>query len=227
MKKTYIVPEFISTNVPGGYSPKDTKTFIGGAAIFVDDVIKVLNTDILWYENSNNEQLNFNIESSYEPKIYSTSVSKNKHSRLYLDAKQSDYQKNRNAKWYLKIDTASVLSDYLFASIKKYRTFEGLTTRMSKYKNVDLTIKDYIRNSVSEFYEIDEIIVYIEYYELSENNTKQFTTKWVNSINNQNKLTNLQIEKNSDESSVLIAFEQWPSTLYTFNFYYDITYKRK
>lgn len=227
MKKTYIVPEHKSLSIPGGFSSISKKNFLGGDIISVKDDINIFNEDIIWYERSNKEQLNFSIESSYESKIYSPSDNKLKHSRLFLDSKQSDYQKERNAKWFLEVRTKDILNDYLFSTLKNHRTFEGLTNKMSLYNNVDLTIKDYINKNIINFYTLEEVNVYVQYKTLSENNEKRFSVSWNKNINKENKLDKFQIEENRNQTGILISFEQWSSSIYNFEYYYDLKFKIK
>ena len=49
------------------------------------------------------------------------------HQRLTLDDSQLNYQKETNPKWILNVDLRNILSDYLFAIMKRYRTFEGIS----------------------------------------------------------------------------------------------------
>jgi hypothetical protein len=82
---------------------------------------------------------------------------------MIIDESQTIYQRENNTKWILEIDLKSILYDYLFASIKKYRTFEGMKTYMTRTKDVNTSIGKYIFSNVNNRFKYNRIDFYIKY----------------------------------------------------------------
>jgi hypothetical protein len=58
--------------------------------------------------------------------VYSSYDDKEKNHKLIKDPTQPKYQLDINTRWSLRIELKDILSNYLFATMKKYRTFEGV-----------------------------------------------------------------------------------------------------
>ena len=84
MKTTHISPEFIYNNVNGTLSMLEKKSFFGSKMIKISDYINIDSSNLIYYQNSNNEQLNLNIESTLTPIIYDTVSDKLNNSSLNI-----------------------------------------------------------------------------------------------------------------------------------------------
>lgn len=227
MRRTYMSPEYKSNRVYGSFSMVENSTIQGSKMLEIDDSINIEDTDIIWYQNDYKEQIDFSTESSLNSYFYSSVDSKMRKHLLYIDDKQDDFQKERNTKWVLEIDIKEILSNYIFASLKKYRTFEGLRNEMCLNKDVDIAIDTYISNNILSRYKLSKIDLYVEYKELRTSNNLRYENVYNNNIPKDSLLEkyNMEFGNNKsyiDGSNIKIYFEQRPSSLYNFEYYFDI-----
>lgn len=119
MRRTYMSPEFTHYRVWGSNNMVEESTFFGAKMLEIEDVIKLTDIDITWYQNINGEQLDYSIESSSQPNVYSCSIDKSQKHTLELDLSQPNYQKENKAKWIMTINSYEILFSYLYSIMKK------------------------------------------------------------------------------------------------------------
>jgi hypothetical protein len=226
MRRTYISPEYDNNLVNGSFNILEQSSFFASKMLEIEDQITIKNDDIIWYQKSNKEQLDFSIESSLESKFYSPSNSKRKNHTLKLDEKQSDFQKQRNAMWVLEIDVSSILQSYIFASMKKYRTFEGLKNEMTIYNDVEVYLNEYIKNNVMNKYRLSNVEIFIDYKELVSNNSLKFNNIWNPLIDSNSILEKFQLNQIVPESIVSINFNQISSSQFYFEYYFNLLFEK-
>ena len=161
------------------------------------------------------------------PIIYDTVSDKLNNSTLTLDSSQNSTQLNSNTKWDLVIDTKTILTDYLFATLKKYRTFEGVLNNMVISNDVNASIRDYINNNLLSRYQFDHIDLFIQYNSLY-NGGLRYTNTWDQKVELDANLTKT-FEKTIDPSTLKldINFSQsQPSSSYSFSYYYNLYFTK-
>ena len=222
MKTTHISPEFIYNNVNGTLSMLEKKSFFGSKMIKISDYINIDSSNLIYYQNSNNEQLNLNIESTLTPIIYDTVSDKLNNSSLIMDDSQIPEQKNSNTKWMLNININSLLNNYLFAVLKQYRTFEGVQNNMVISNDVNNAVKDYINSNLLSRYQFDHIDLYISYNDLSVSGLR-FRNIWDQKIVSDLNLVKSYTKIDTDPNTLEIIFTQTNSSQsYNFNYYYNL-----
>jgi len=228
MRRSYISPEYLTKSVYGTLNMLEESTFFGAKMLEIEDSISIDTLDIIYYQNQNGEQLDLSIESSLASIVYSSSLNKQNNHSLVLDPSQPKYQLDNNTKWILTIDLKTIITDYLFATLKKYRTFESIKNDMNIYSNVDTAIKSYINYNILNRYRYKSIQLYINYIDLRNQTALRYSNEWnKNSINTSNLLTKLQTETEFDESSIKITFNQEkPSSTYRFDYYFNIIFEK-
>jgi hypothetical protein len=228
MRRSYISPEYQTKAVYGTLNMLEESTFFGAKMLEIEDSITIDTLDIIYYQNQNNEQLDLSIESSFASIVYSSSLDKKDNHTLILDPSQPKYQLDNNTRWILTIDLKTIITDYLFATLKKYRTFEGIKNDMNIYANTDTAIKNYINYNILNRYRYKSIQLYVNYVDLRNQNTLRYKNTWdKNSINTSNLLTKLQTETEFDESSIKVTFNQEkPSSTYRFDYYFNILFEK-
>jgi hypothetical protein len=206
----------------------EESTFFGAKMLEIEDSIVIDTLDIIYYQNQNGEQLDLSIESSFASIVYSSSDNKKSNHTLVLDPSQPKSQLDNNTRWILTIDLKTIITDYLFATLKKFRTFEGIKNDMNIYANTDTAIKSYINYNILNRYRYKTIQLYINYVDLRNQNTLRYNNTWnKNSINTSNLLTKLQTETEFDESSIKVTFNQEkPSSTYRFDYYFNIIFEK-
>lgn len=228
MRRSYISPEYQTKSVYGTLNMLEESTFFGSKMLEIEDSISIDTLDIIYYQNQNGEQLDLSIESSFASIVYSSSDNKLKNHTLVLDTSQPKFQLDNNTRWILTIDMKTIITDYLFATLKKYRTFEGIKNDMNIYSNTDTAIKSYINYNILNRYRYKSIQLYVNYVDLRNQSTLRYNNQWSrNSISTSNNLTKLQTETEFDESSIKVTFNQeMPSSTYRFDYFFNIIFEK-
>ena len=228
MRRSYMSPEYNNTQIYGTFNMVEESNFFGAKMLEVEDDIYISDQNIIYYQKSTGEQIDLAIESSLPSQIYSASDNMKSHQRLTLDDSQLDYQKETNPKWILNVDLRNILSDYLFAIMKRYRTFEGISNPLTRTNDVNTAIREYISNNVTNRYKISRLDLYVSYTDLRNQNVLRYKNTWTSSvISDFNLLKKKQMDVAFDESTLKISFTQEnPSSLYNFDYYFNILFEK-
>jgi hypothetical protein len=228
MRRSYISPEYNNVPVYGTFNMVEESNFFAAKMLEVEDTIYISSQNIIYYQRSTGEQVDLAIESSLPTQVYSASDNMKSHQRLTLDESQLNSQKESNTKWILDIDLRDILSDYLFAIMKRYRTFEGITNPITKTNDVNTAIREYIANNVTNRYKLSRLDLYVSYTDLRSQNVLRYKNTWKYTIaSDSNLLKKKQVDVAFDESTVKVLFTQEkPSSLYNFDYYFNILFEK-
>jgi len=228
MRRSYISPEYNNIPIYGTFNMIEESNFFAAKMLEVEDSIYISNQNIIYYQKSTGEQVDLAIESSLPTQVYSASDNMKSHQRLTLDETQLNYQKESNTKWILDIDLRDILSDYLFAIMKRYRTFEGITNPITKTNDVNTAIKEYISNNVANRYKLSRLDLYVSYTDLRSQNVLRYKNTWKYTIaSDSNLLKKKQVDVAFDESTLKVLFTQEkPSSEYNFDYYFNILFEK-
>lgn len=226
MRRTYISPEFKTNNVYGTYNMVEESNFFGAKMLEVEDSILIGSQNIIYYQKLNGEQLDFDTETTLESTIYSSSDDKNLNHKLTIDESQSKYNLENNTKWIIDIDIKKILSNYLYAELKKYRTFEGIKTDMVIYNDVNVAIKKYIEFNVLNRYKLSTIELYVNYTDLRSQNVLRYKNIWdENTYKPEYKLSKVQTVSDYNQNKLRVLFNQEkPSSTYKFNYFFNLLF---
>lgn len=225
MRRTYISPEYLNNEVYGTFNMIEESNFFGAKMLDIEDSISVGKQDIIWYQKLNNEQLDYSIESSLQSYVYSPSDEKKANHTLLIDETQSKYQLDEDTRWIMDINLSEILTNYLYANLKKYRTFEGVKNEMTKENDVNVAIKNYIKYNVVDRYKYKSIEFFIEYKDLRGQSLLRYDNDW--EPNTITKFNKLQTETAFDNSRIKVTFNQEkPSSDYSFNYYFNILFDK-
>jgi hypothetical protein len=207
---------------------REESNFFSAKMLEIEDSISISTEDITYYQNNNGEQLELSVESSGQPLVYSVSNDKNKNHTLLLDETQSKTQKEKNTKWILTINSKSLLNNYLFAIMKKWRTFEGIRNDMTSTSDVSQALKNYIDFNVYNRYKIKGVDLYISYRDLRNQNVLRWKNTWSQTaLSPSNKYTKIQTETSSDGSQIRMMFSQEkPSDSYNFEYFFNLNFEK-
>ena len=228
MRRTYISPEFNHNDIYGTFNMVEESNFFGAKMLEIEDYIYIDIQNIIYYQNNNGEQIDLASEQTLESNVYSSSSSKDLYKSLILDESQSSYVKDNSTRWILNVNLRSILVDFLYAELKRYRTFEGIKNTMTVNNDVNSSLKKYITENVINRYKFSRIDLYIEYKDMRSNSLLRFKNNWNNlAYNQQNQFKKIQTETQFDGSSIRVMFNQEkPSTLYNFNYYFNILFEK-
>jgi hypothetical protein len=221
-------PEYSNTQIYGTFNMVEESNFFAAKMLEVEDSIYVSNQNIIYYQKSTGEQIDLAIESSLPTQVYSASDNMKSHQKLTLDDSQLDSQKESNTKWILNIDLRNILSDYLFAVMKRYRTFEGISNPLTRTNDVNTAIREYISNNVTNRYKLSRLDLYVSYTDLRSQNVLRYKNTWKSTISlDSNLLKKKQIDVAFDESTLKVLFTQEkPSSQYNFDYSFNILFEK-
>ena len=228
MRRSYISPEYNNTPIYGTFNMFEESNFFGAKMLEVEDSIYISNQNIIYYQKSTGEQIDLAIESSLPTQVYSASDNMKSHQTILLDESQLTYQKENNTKWILTIDIKDILIDYLFAIMKRYRTFEGITNGYTRTNDVNTAVREYISNNVLNRYKFSKIDFYVSYTDLRSQNVLRYKNTWnSNVISDTNKMKKYQTDLSYDQSELKILFTQEKiSSQYNFDYYFNILFEK-
>lgn len=227
MRRTYISPEFINNKVYGTFNMVEESNFFGSKMLDIEDSIYLSNIDIIWYQNQNKEQLDYSVESTLPSYSYSSITDKFDNHTLVVDETQPKFQLDKNTRWVLTIDLKTILANYLFSTLKKYRTFEGVRNEITLENDVDISMKKYIEYNVLDRYKVKNIDLLISEKSLRNQNLLKFKNTWNKDLTMDSKFTKIQSETAFDYSSVKLTFSQEKfSSEYNFEYYFNILFEK-
>jgi hypothetical protein len=227
MRRSYISPEYYNNNVYGTFNMVEESNFFNAKMLEVEDSINIENSDIIYYQRLNGEQIDFSIESSLESYVYSTSDDKFNNHTLTIDESQNSFQLENNTKWIMEINLKNILSNYLYATLKSFRTFEGVKNDMNRYNDVNVAIRNYIDFNVLNRYKYSSIELYINYNDLRNQSLLKYKNVWNKDISKNYKFTKFQTDTEFDGSKVKLTFNQGkPSSNYNFEYYFNILFEK-
>jgi hypothetical protein len=227
MRRTYISPEFNYNRVFGTFNMREESTFFGSKMLEIEDNLNIHNQGIIYYQNSNSEQIDISIENSLTPIVYSTSDDKKNNHTLIIDDSQSDSQRNTQTRYILNINLSIILRNFLFATLKQYRTFEGIRNNMCYSGDINTSIKEYIEKNIVDRYRFEKAELFIKYNDLRNQNVRRFNNTWATDTNDISRidfqLKKFQTETDFNQSNVKITFNQEQSSqLFSFEYYFKL-----
>ena len=226
MRRTYISPEFNKNNVYGTYNMVEESNFFGAKMLEIEDSILIGSQNIIYYQKANGEQLDFDTETTLDSIIYSSSEDKKSNHKITIDESQTKYNLDNNTKWIIDIDIKKILSNYLFAELKRYRTFEGIKTDMTLYNDVNVAIKKYIEFNVLNRYKLSTIELYVNYTDLRNQNVLRYKNIWNENIfKPEYKLSKVQTVSDFNQNTLRVLFNQEkPSSTYKFDYFFNLLF---
>jgi len=206
MRRNYISPEFINSKIYGSFNSYEESNFFGSKMLEIEDLVDITDQNIIYYQNSKNEQIDANVETAQNSVIYSSFENKNQNHVLTIDDTQTETQRKTNTRWLLDIDLKSILTEFIFANVKRERTFQSLTNDMVVSKDVNVFIRNYITNNVLDRYKISKIDLYVDYLDLKSDDNLQY--KNIFDKRGFNKLSRFQTETNYNSTKTRLTFNQ-------------------
>lgn len=228
MRRNYISPEYKTDKVYGTLNMLEESNFFGAKMLEVEDSLLISNENFVWYEMLSGEQIDFETETTIDPKILSSSDTKKELHRIYLDESQTQYTKDTSTNWIMDINLNDILSKYIYAKIKNKRTFEGIRSNTTIYNDVNQAIYKYIELNVLNRYKISRIDLYLNYIDLKNQNVLRFQCNWNENIVNTNNLNRkFQTVFDFDSKNVRLTFKQEkPSTQYKFDYFFNLFFEK-
>jgi hypothetical protein len=228
MRRTYISPEYKYQSVYGTFNMEEESSFFGSKMLEIEDSILLTGDNLVYYQDNSKQQLDLGKEYDYPPVIYNLSDDKKANHTLALNQFQTPIDKLNYAKWIMTIKFRTLFKNYLFATLKKYRTFEGVTNEMTFNKSVDSAIKDYIDRNILNRYRFSEIMVYITPIDLLSVGAYKYRNVWDTTINKEQfKFTKFSTQTDFDKDDLKLYFSQdFLASRYAFKYYFELKFDK-
>lgn len=250
MKKSFITKEFSIEGQPGTLSMKEQRTFFSSKILELEDIISIDENDIIWNESIDNTQ-GLGVDSvnkildTYELKLNSHTI------RIYPN--QSDQDKKEFTRWEFTFNILDCIRQYIFAQLKKNKTFSGIANDKTRFNDIDRAIMDYIDFNVIPRIKFDTIELFIKYYSIGakqENgiialqyqntfredlitplpNPGETTAQYQNRVIGYKKsisATNFQLTTDASQTTATVLYKALQSSLNSkFDYYFNIIYKK-
>lgn len=250
MKKSFITREYSSEPQPGTLNQKESRVFFSSKILEIEDVITIDDNNITWTQSTDNTQ-GLGVDSVN--KILDTTTLKLNDHTLRIFPNQSDQDKKNFTQWEFTFNITDMITQYLFALLKKNRTFTGITNINTKFNDIDRAINDYINFNILPRIQFDTVVLFIKYYPVGEKQENgvvalqfdsQFRVDIINPVplageNNtdfQNRVLqvrksltakNFQLTLNASQTVATVIYKQTQSSSsFKFDYYFNIVYKK-
>lgn len=228
MRRDYISPEFTKNYVFGTYNMAEQSTFFGAKMLEIEDKITVATENFVWFQRSNGEQTDLETEKTIDTYVFTSTDSKQKNHTLTLDPSQPAFKRENATVWILNVNVNTILSEYIFAELKRNRTFEGVTSKMTLDNNVDQAIRTYVSRNVLDRYKLTGIDLYLSYVELAKNKSLKFKNVWDQDVAVAPNLFNkVQYTMDSKNEKLTMIFEQQrPGSSHNFKYFFNLKFDK-
>ena len=242
MRRTYISPEFDYARVYGTLNMKEESSVFGSKMLEIEDSILINNQSLVYFQSQNKEQLDLTIESSLPPISYSAGEDKLANHTLVIDPSQGVTQKDTTTRYILTIDLKTILTNYVFGTLKRYRTFEGVKNEMTIFNDIDFTMKDYIVKNVLDRYKLSRVDLYLKYVDITNQSVLRYDNVWAGSTSTKTnrsaalpadvassvyQVKSFQSQTEYDYSSTIITFTQaQKSSQFCFDYFFNLFYEK-
>lgn len=224
MKRTFIPNTNTVVDTIGSMNHINKKSFMATAIMNIPRNIEIHNNDIVYYLGLNGEQLSLNSELQNVVVMYNVSLDKKQNLIIELNKTQSEYQKDNNTIWDIQIDHISLLSNYMYASIRAARTFEGLLNSYTYDNSVEVYIKKYIKDNLLSKYTVSKVELFVEYTNLNTSGELRYNNSYDIDLDNPSVIT---CPINIKNNKLNFTFSQKENSKnFSFKYYYNISYSK-
>jgi hypothetical protein len=242
MRRSYISPEFDYSRVYGTLNMREESSIFGSKMLEIEDSLLINNQSLVYFQSLKREQIDLSIESSLTPVSYNAGEDKLLNHTLIIDPSQGVTQKDTTTKYILSIDLKNILTNYIFSTIKSFRTFEGVKNEMTIFNDVDFAIRDYIIKNVLDRYALKRVDLYLRFKDITNQGVLRYDNVWAGSkskvtnrsallpidvTQNQYQLKSFQSKTEFDYSSTIITFnQQQKSSEFCFDYFFNLYYEK-
>lgn len=240
MRRSYISPEFNYKKIWGTFNMLEESTSFSSKMLEIEDSIVISNDSLVYFQSTDGEQLDLDIETAIPSVSYSETEDLRLNHTLEIDNNQPNSKRDTTTQYILRIDLETILKNYLFATLKRWRTFEGVRNSMVKSGDVDFAIQEYIVKNVLDRYKLERVEIYLNYVDIKNQGILRFDNLWAGTSSNYRnsilptnilidrfRLRSFQSETSFDYSSTTITFSQEKkSSEFCFDYYFKLFFEK-
>jgi hypothetical protein len=180
LRKNFITREWVQDPIWGTRVSKEIRTFQAGKIVEIEDVISIKDSlSITWNETEFREQTT--LKTNEIPTTYSFDQIKKDYHQIKQADNQTKIELGDFTKWEIKIEIKTILIKYLYAQLKKARTFQDVTSNMTE-SGVENFIIDYINKNIIPRIRFKKVDLYVAYHDISIASRSDINAKAFNSI---------------------------------------------
>jgi len=227
MRRTYISPEFRYNTMAGTFNMKEVGTYFGSKMMDIEESLSIDANNVVYYQAASGEQLNLGLERNNPAVVYNAMEDKRSNHTIELDPAQTQQQLEGPTRWIVTVDLRRILTNYLFATLKSARTFEGVRNAGTLSNSVDEAIREYVSSNVLNRYDLSDFSFYIRYVSLSTQGALRYTNTFSDAAVSGSVTTRVQTSYNFDKSAVRVSFgQELPSSTHAFDYYFTMSYNK-
>jgi len=250
MRENLILKKYKQEPVNGTFNILEEPTFFSSKVMELEDDILLNNESIQYFQYfynakdqtqieqnlTKNNGYQYNILNKYQETFFLLDVVELKlDNHTITQVSQNEIDKNNNTKWEIDVDIKNILKQYIFAKIKERRTFKSINYYNFINKNINESIYDYITYNILDRYEFNYIDFYVKYNDIKNtsiySNIRQFNPIFKSDIEDiSHKTTGVNVQINNFVDSLanlkITYLQTKPSTDYTFDYYFNIYFKK-
>jgi len=235
MKSNLMIKKYHVEYDNGTKSMSTIKSFFGTKLIDIEDNIKVDNSSIQYTETNGYQNYKTN-NITTETEIF-VDLTKLKNDNHTINPQtQEIFDLENNTRWVLNIDIKKILREYLFASIKKARSFKTIKAENTKDNDINVSIYKFIDINILNRYQLSNIDFYIRYDKITTSNIFnknliQYNPTFDESLYNINYITNnfslIKRDEFENLTNIKILYNQIKkSSEYRFSYYFNVNYNK-
>jgi hypothetical protein len=164
MRRNYISPEYSYEKIPGTLDMRSKSSFFSSIAMKLPQTITIRNNSIIWYETPQGEQIDPETDTLFP--VTSMNLSEIKARNITLIPLSRDT-------YMLKVNIEEILRHYLYATLRKTRTFEGVTNTSTRSDSVELSIYEYIDLNILDKYRLSSVDLFLNYVNVTTNDVRK------------------------------------------------------
>jgi len=164
MRRNYISPEYSYEKIPGTLDMRSKSSFFSSVAIKLPQTITIMNDSLIWYQTPQGEQVDPQTDTLYP--VSSTNLSEIKsQNHTITDVTRDTY--------LMRVNTDEILRQYMYAILRRTRTFEGILNTSTRSDSVELSIYEYIDLNLIDKFRLFNLDLYLSYVNITTNNVRK------------------------------------------------------
>jgi hypothetical protein len=237
MKSDLIITRFKTEPIIGTKETHETRTFFGSKMVDIEDSILIDDSKIQYSEmfssgGTENNGYQYYIDKDQLENIYLISLTdlKGLYHSINL-VSQSTLDLMNNTQWSITIDWKSILNDYIYYKLKNRRTFKVIKYTDVLSENINLFIKNYILDNLTNRYQFSQLNFYVQYLNLESGTQHTNPNLAFDPIYTIDAKSDTNLVKNANstisDSSLLVSYKQTQSSeKMKFNYYFDLIFTK-
>jgi hypothetical protein len=239
MKTNTMIQEYKKEPVIGTKTAKEVRSFFGTNLVDIEDEIVISDISIQYSDTLTDHYQYYDLTTLVNEQEVNVlrSLDDIKYENHTIDLYRQSYTDYDNLQWNYVIKARNILKEYLFARLKESRMMKSVRKEQTPKSDINTFVYDYIEFNLLDRYNISYITYYVQYKNVIDDG---------NTFNNQYMIINPTFNKNSYKTDNVVKdvrilttdylnnlgdvnmtyYQIKNSIQYTFDYYFEIKYKK-